>query len=109
MNTTPATAFKLVTKADAAFAFDVCIRTIDKYIRIGLLSPPTAVGAKEYWHPDDFMTEVDRLLGRHQAEPLPSATCAGGVPKPAVTKDSSAAHRQKSRQAAKLNQLNTGR
>jgi hypothetical protein len=109
MSTTSPIAFKLVTKADAAFAFDVCIRTIDKYIRTGVLPQPTAVGAKEYWHPADFMTHVDRLLGRNQAEPPPSATCAGRAPKAAVTRDSSAAHRQKSRQAAKLNELNTGR
>jgi hypothetical protein len=109
MNTTPAAAFKLVTKADAAFAFDVCLRTIDKYIRTGLLSPPTAVGAKEYWHPEDFMGEVDRLLGRNRTEPQPPATCAGAVPKAPLSKDSSATHRQKARQAVKLNQLNTGR
>jgi hypothetical protein len=109
MSTTPPPPFKLVTKADAAFALDVCIRTIDKYIRIGTLSQPTAIGAKEYWHPDDFMAEVDRLLGRNRAEPQSPVTSAGGVSKAPVTKDSSAAQRQKSRQAAKLNELNTGR
>lgn len=109
MNTTPPTAFKLVTKADAAFTFDVCIRTIDKYIRIGLLSPPTAVGAKEYWHPEDFLTEVDRLLGRNRPEPQTSAATPGSVPKAPTRKDSSAAHRQKSRQVSKLSELNRGR
>lgn len=43
---------KLVTKADAAAVFDVCTRTIDKFVREGLLSKPVAVGAKEYWHPE---------------------------------------------------------
>jgi len=106
MNTTPATAFKLVTKADAAFAFDVCIRTIDKYIRSGLLSQPTTVGTKEYWHPEDFMAEVDRLLGRNRPE---AQALPGPASQVATAKDSSAAHRQKFRQAAKLNELNTGR
>lgn len=109
MNTTPATAFKLVTKADAAFAFDVCIRTIDKYIRIGLLSTPSAVGAKEYWHPEDFMADVDRLLGRSRPEPQTSAPTPGSAPKAATAKDSSAAYRQESHQAEKLTELNKGR
>lgn len=109
MSATPPTPFRLVTKADAAFAFDVCIRTIDKYIRIGLLSQPTAVGAKEYWHPEDFMTEVDRLLGRNGPEPQTSAPTPGSASKAATAKDSSAARRQKTRQAAKLTELNTGK
>lgn len=109
MSTTPLPPFKLVTKADAAFAFDVCIRTIDKYIRIGTLSQPTAVGAKEYWHPEDFMAEVDRLLGRNRPEPQASAPLPGPAPKAATAKDSSAAHRQKSRQAARLSELNKSR
>lgn len=32
--------FKLVTKADAAQVFSVCTKTIDNYIKAGLIPPP---------------------------------------------------------------------
>lgn len=105
MSNTHPIPFKLVTKAEAAFAFDVCTRTIDKYIRSGLLPEPVALGAKEYWHPEDFMAHVDRLLGRGRAE-LTVVARGGFVPKLGAPKDSSATRRQKSRQAAKLSELN---
>lgn len=43
---------KLVTKADAAEIFGVCVKSIDNYIAQGLLPRPVPFASKEYWHPD---------------------------------------------------------
>lgn len=53
---------KLVTKDIAAEVFSVSVKTIDNYIKDGLLPPPRRFVSKEYWHPDDFRDFVDRTF-----------------------------------------------
>jgi hypothetical protein len=53
---------KLVTKEIAAEVFSVSVKTIDNYIKDGLLPPPKRFVSKEYWHPDDFRTFLARTF-----------------------------------------------
>lgn len=59
----PLASFKLVTKADAAITFGVCVKTIDNYIKSGLLPAPVAFGGREYWHPAQFRDFLDQRFG----------------------------------------------
>jgi predicted DNA-binding transcriptional regulator AlpA len=43
----PLSDFKLLTKADAAAVFGVCTKTIDNYIREGLLPPPVPFASRD--------------------------------------------------------------
>ena len=51
MSVTP---FKPLTKADAAQVLGVCTKSIDNYIRDGLLPQPARFAGRDLWHPDDF-------------------------------------------------------
>lgn len=64
---------KLITKADAAACFGVCVKTIDNYVSQGLLPRPVAFASKEYWHPDDFR---EFLAKRFKQPPQDEATPA---------------------------------
>ncbi len=46
--------FKLVTKADAAAIFGVCVKTIDNYVSDELLPPPIGFASRAYWHPSNL-------------------------------------------------------
>jgi hypothetical protein len=58
--------FKLVTKADAAQVFGVCTKTVDHFIRDGLLPTPTRFASREYWHPEVFRNFLDRTFGHSE-------------------------------------------
>lgn len=115
--------FKLLTKADAAAIFGVCMKTIDNYIREGRLPPPVPFASREYWHPEDFRAFLDitfrrsksslaeqasgsdaTALNEGDATPADSKRCATGRGE----RDSNPAVRQQSRQQAKLRALNAG-
>lgn len=59
---------RLVTKADAAEIFGVCVKTIDNYIRQGRLPAPIQFASKEYWHPDDFSAFLASTFKRSSVE-----------------------------------------
>ncbi|UUZ77378.1 helix-turn-helix domain-containing protein [Polaromonas sp. P1(28)-13] len=107
--------FKLVTKADAAQVFSVCTKTIDNYIKAGLIPPPIQFGAKEYWHPEEFHAHLNQVFRKGSADALegesqkPTAEETPPILKTKAnsTRDSSASIRQQARQAAKLKRLNS--
>lgn len=104
--------FKLVTKADAAQVFGVCTKTIDNYIKSGLIPPPVSFGAREYWHPEVFQAHLDWVFRRSllDVEREDQNPEAGEKSPPAMRvglRDSSPSIRQQARQAAKLKLLNS--
>ena len=114
--------FKLLTKADAASIFGVCTKTIDNYIRDGLLPAPTPFGSREYWHPVIFRSFLDNVFGAATSVCSPVGTAGTpdsvvGSPNDTTTgeksnarhrhKNGDAVSRQKHRQAAKLQALNS--
>ena len=115
---------KLLTKADAAAVFGVCTKTIDNYIRDGLLPSPIPFGSREYWHPGVFRDFLDRTFGMVKASPdcaLSPPSADSFIPpsteRPRVRrsgqnrgtkKDSSPFVRQQGRQDALLRTLNAG-
>jgi hypothetical protein len=109
------THFKLVTKADAAQVFSVCTKTIENYIKAGLLPSPVQFGAKEYWHPEVFKAHLSKVFRSDHVEEFeadsqtPELERAVLAPQTKRTgiRDSSASVRQQTRQAAKLKRLNS--
>ena len=107
--------FKLLTKANAAEVFGVCTKTIDNYIKAGLIPPPVKFGTKEYWHPAAFHAHLDKIFRKSPADALegdiqkPNAEETSPVLKIKTRengiRDSSASIRQQARQAAKLQRL----
>ena len=116
---------KLLTKADAAAVFGVCTKTIDNYIRDGLLPSPVAFGSREYWHPRVFRDFLDRTFGQaigaggedqKTTEELPRADPSLSSRKNssahnthlsrATRKDTNPVVRQRQRQDALLRELN---
>lgn len=114
--------FKLVTKADAAAIFAVCTKSIDNYIKQGLLPAPVQFMSKEYWHPEEFTAFLDGLFKRStEVEPakvetakldLVNSSDAGCITQKKMHRfrtasvDSSATSRQMARQTEKLKILN---
>ena len=108
---------KLLTKADAADILGVCTKTVDNYIRDGLLPPPRPLGSREYWHPKVFERFLDEHFGLTERPREGPAVEGDGVTEraeppqgqrgrePRSTKQSSAA-RQAARQASVLRGLN---
>lgn len=112
-------AFKPISKAFAADLLGVSTKTIDNYIRDGLLPPPRPFGCRELWHPDDFYRHLDARLKATTAtaasdsapdmpnEPENSDSNRASQPATRPTaRDSSAVVRQRQRQARRLNRLN---
>lgn len=116
------TDFKLITKADAAAIFSVCTKTIDNYVRDGLLPKPVAFASREYWHPAVFQAFLARTFAPDD-EAAPDAPGGTGqqltaqphAEKPvsrrtrthsAGERDSSAVARQQARQSERLRALN---
>lgn len=105
--------FKMVTKAEAAQVFSVCTKTIDNYIKDGLLPHPVAFGSREYWHPTVFLSHIERVFMPPSDEDFVVAAQTRTVPaqQPKVAKragalsDTSAVARQNARQAQKLKRL----
>lgn len=54
--------FRLLGKADVQAIFGISIRCLEKWIKQGLVPPPTCVGGRRYWHPDTFYAELTRLV-----------------------------------------------
>ena len=54
---------KLLTKSDAAEILGVCTKTVDNYIRDGLLPSPKPLGGREYWHPQAFERFLAQYFG----------------------------------------------
>lgn len=76
----PVQHFKLVTKADVAQVFGVCTKTIDNYIRDGLLPAPTPFASREYWHPEVFRNFLDRTFGHSEANKTSSeSSCSDAL------------------------------
>lgn len=72
----PITEFRLVTKADAAGVFGVCMKTIDNYIKEGLLPRPVQFASKEYWHPGDFQAFIEMTFRRTSGDSSPTGAPA---------------------------------
>ena len=113
----PSLESRLVTKADAAGVFGVCVKTIDNYIKEGLLPKPVQFASKEFWHPEDFRLFIDETFRRRTATPDSSQGSATsetteGLPaaqRPAKPKAPRSAHpatRARASQEAKLSRLN---
>ena len=117
----PLSDFKLLTKADAAAVFGVCTKTIDNYIREGLLPPPVPFASRDYWHPEDFRAFLDATFrrsqpattGKAQNLEVPPATTDGPTLADAThrvnnrgERDSNPAVRQRIRQQERLRALN---
>jgi hypothetical protein len=110
--------FKPVSKADAAETLGVSTKTIDNYIKSGLLPAPRPFGGRELWHPDIFYSCLhDALMpapgspaGARSSEPsaAPFVPAVDAGPKPGGKRlrDSSPMVRQKQRQAGVLDDLN---
>lgn len=118
-------ALQLMTKADAAEVFGVCPKTIENYIKEGLIPRPVPFASKEYWHPVDFAAFIDRTFRRMdeatrgiQSAPASDtsdtrtkrsdALAADGPPRHRETKDSNPVVRAKARERATLHRLNAG-
>lgn len=54
--------FRLLGKADVQAIFGISTRCLEKWIKQGLVPPPTCVGGRRYWHPDTFYAELTRLV-----------------------------------------------
>lgn len=54
--------FRLLGKADVQAIFSISTRCLEKWIKQGLVPPPTCVGGRRYWHPDTFYAELNRLV-----------------------------------------------
>lgn len=110
---------KLVTKADAAAIFSVCVKSIENYIAQGLLPPPIQFASKEYWHPEHFIAFLDERFKpaatsviSHAAQTLKTAAVTaslGAAPSSEQVrlKDSNPVFRQAARQKEKLKALNS--
>jgi hypothetical protein len=117
------TNFRLVTSADAATVFGVSVKTINNYIRDGLLRS-VHFGSRDYWHPLDFEAylartfrrDPDAIQGSSGTPEAPSASepfaAEASAPKPrtkpAASRDSSTVVRQQARPREKLRALNRG-
>lgn len=67
--------FKPVSKADAAEVLGVgCTKTIDNYIKDGLLPQPVRFAGRDLWHPDDFYGHLSSKLRRGTSSANPIAT-----------------------------------
>lgn len=63
MNANPSPVpFKPVSKADAAELLGVSAKSIDNYIKAGLLPPPRPFGGRDLWHPDIFFARLRDAL-----------------------------------------------
>lgn len=109
---------KLMTKADVAEVFGVCTKTVDAYVRSGLLPMPKTFGAREYWHPELFAQFLREAFGAQaastSAQTQPAGTDDHTQPPPSrLGKPAShprRAHpveRQRQRQEELLRSLNT--
>ncbi|MCX2861352.1 hypothetical protein OOZ63_05815 [Paucibacter sp. PLA-PC-4] len=69
--------FKPVSKADVAEILSVgCTKTIDHYIKEGLLPQPVKFSARDLWHPDDFYGFLSAILKRTALPGVGEATTA---------------------------------
>lgn len=68
----------LVTKADAADIFGVCVKTIDNHSKLGILPRPIQFASKEYWHPDDFREFPALTFRRSNVEPQKNVNGVSG-------------------------------
>jgi len=116
--------FRLVTRADVAQMFGVCVKTVDNYIKEGLLPQPVQFASREYWHPDDMQSFMDATFKRMPSapSPTPAVQLSGAqaipeasptrheAPRKACTPKSRASHptvRAKTRGQALLHRLNS--
>lgn len=75
--------FKPVTKADAAQVLGVCTKSIDNYIRDGLLPQPARFAGRDLWHPDDFYGFLSaKLRGGQATSAVESINVAAEAPTP---------------------------
>lgn len=91
---------KLVTKDIAAEVFSVSVKTIDNYIRDGLLPQPKRFVSKEYWHPDDFRAFLAQTF---RSEPAASHQVTGVTQEPVTelaSSEPSASRRAQQRKTA---------
>ena len=66
--------FKPLTKEDAAHILNVCIKTIDSYVKAVQLPRPVALGRRLYWHPDVFFEHLDKVL-KGEGTPVQDLGC----------------------------------
>ena len=110
--------FQPLSKTDVGRVLGVCVRTIDAWVNSGEMPPPAKIGARVYWHPQQFYSWLDKRL-KVVAPPVTtdSAVCdapnlpEGIVPprllaKPRPAPKSSAAERALERSSKHLARLN---
>lgn len=80
-----ATAYRPITKQEAAKILSVSLRTIDNHIADGTLPSPTAIGRRVYWHPATFYAWLDQRLGvagdTERPQPIAPVTPRVGRPR----------------------------
>lgn len=113
-----------MTRTDVAQMFGVCVKTVDNYIKEGLLPQPVQFASREYWHTDDIRSFMDATFKRTSSQPLslqaqaPDQTAAAagasraptGAPPKSATSSSHGTHptaRAKARQHSALQRLNS--
>lgn len=67
--------FRLLGKTDVQGIFGISARCLEKWIKQGLVPPPTCVGGRRYWHPDTFYVELTRLVPPQ--DPVRISVCDG--------------------------------
>lgn len=116
--------FRLVTRADVAQIFGVCVKTVDNYIEQGLIPKPVSFASKEYWHPDDIRAFIDDTFRRGATKShsvrssaaesstngdIAAPLVSGGNPKAVLLHQRKhPTLKAKARQDAVLRQLNSG-
>jgi hypothetical protein len=59
----------LIPKRTVAARQGVCVRTVDRRVQKGLISPPLKIDERDYWPDDqaeaDRQALIDRALARH--------------------------------------------
>lgn len=113
-----ATPFKPISKAAAAEVLGVSTKTIDNYIKAGLLPAPRPFGGRELWHPDVFYARLHNALMPLDAGQSDAPAIAPAVPRAEAraasrekradsrVRDLPPLARQKERQARRLSAMN---
>lgn len=105
MSVTP---FKPLTKADAAQVLGVCTKSIDNYIRDGLLPQPARFAGRDLWHPDDFYGFLSDKLRGSQAVSMVESVNPGNearTPEPSPASHSKDGVRQRRKGGAMTDRL----
>lgn len=54
---------RLLSKCEVAAIFGVSLRCIDYRTKAGLVPPSVTIGGRRYWHPEQFLANLDAMMG----------------------------------------------